>query len=133
MSSIFDLSTFGWLLWVMGANQAQFHTGWFIESVASAALVVFAVRTRLPLFASRPSRMMLLATGLVCVAAVALPYMPLAALLEFTPLPPGYLFGLAVIVALYVRAAEVTKRWFHRHHAPGRQRCSVRRAACSAA
>lgn len=114
LSSIFDLTTFGWLLLVMGASQAQFHTGWFIESVVSAALVVFAVRTRLPLLTSRPSQTMLLATALVCVVAVALPYTPLAGLLDFTPLPPKYLLGLAGIVALYVLAAELTKRWFYR-------------------
>ena len=48
LSSVFDYMTFGLLLWVLKASEAQFQTGWFIESVLSAMLVVFAVRTRLP-------------------------------------------------------------------------------------
>lgn len=117
LSSLFDWMTFGWLLLVMRGSQEQFHTGWFLESVLSAALVVFAVRTRLPLTQSHPSRAMLLMTMLVGIITMVLPYTPLAGLLGFSPIPPLYLGGLFGIVALYVIAAELTKRWFYRHYA----------------
>lgn len=116
LSSVFDIATFGWLLLVMRADQASFHTGWFIESVLSAAIVVFAVRTRLPLMKSRPSRAMLIVTAVVSVVALALPYTPLAGILGFTPLPPSYLAGIGIIVALYVLSAEVAKRWFYQQY-----------------
>jgi len=114
LSSIFDFTTFAILIWGLKASQATFHTGWFIESVVSAALVVFAVRTRLPFTRSHPSRPMMIMTAVVAVLAVAIPYTPLADLLGFNPLPPLYLGIIALIVITYFFAAEFTKRWFYR-------------------
>jgi P-type Mg2+ transporter len=113
LSSIFDLATFAVLLWVLKANATAFHTGWFIESVLSAGLVVFAIRTRLPFLRSKPSRAMLGMTLLVIAITLALPYTPLAGPLGFTPLPASYLMAIGVIVALYFVSAELTKYWFY--------------------
>jgi Mg2+-importing ATPase len=115
LSSLFDLATFAVLLWLMKADEATFHTGWFIESVISAGVVVFAVRTRLPFVRSRPSRAMLVMTLAVAAVALALPYTPLAGVLDFTPLPLNYLLLIFVIVALYFVSAEFAKRWFYKH------------------
>lgn len=114
LSSFFDLATFGVLLWLLKADEATFHTGWYIESVLSAAIVVFAIRTRLPFTHSRPSRAMLGMTLLVAVIALMLPYTPLAGPLGFTPLPLSYALAIFAIVALYFLSAELTKRWFYR-------------------
>ncbi len=118
LSSVFDYLTFGVLWWWLRAGPALFHTGWFVESVWSATLVVYAIRTRLPLWRSQPSRLMLLVTGAVLLVVLALPYSPLAGLLGFTPLPAWLLLLLGGIVALYVAAAEAMKRWFYAR--PGR-------------
>jgi Mg2+-importing ATPase len=115
ISSVFDLATFALLLWVIKADEAAFHTGWFIESVISAGLVVFAVRTRLSFLHSRPSRAMLSMTLLVAAIAIAIPYSPLSAVLGFTPLPVGYLLPIFGIIALYFISAEYAKRWFYSH------------------
>jgi Mg2+-importing ATPase len=114
LSSLFDFATFGVLLLVMHANQQTFQTGWFIESILSACVVVFAVRTRLPFTRSHPSRAMLTVTGVVMLIALWLPYSPLAGLLGFVPLPISYLPVIFGIVALYFTSAELTKRWFYR-------------------
>jgi Mg2+-importing ATPase len=114
VSSAFDFLTFAVLLWGLRAGQEMFHTGWFIESVLSAGLVVFALRTRQPFQLSGPSRGMLLATAAVALAALVLPYTPLAGLLGFAPLPALFLLSVAAIVTLYFTAAELTKRWFFR-------------------
>ena len=114
LSSVFDFATFGVLLWLMKANQQTFQTGWFIESILSAGVVVFAVRTRLPFMHSRPSRAMLAVTGAVMLVTLWLPYSPLAGLLGFTPLPPVFLLVIFGIVILYFLSAEATKRWFYR-------------------
>lgn len=116
LSSIFDFATFGVLLWVMKANEQIFQTGWFIESVLSAGVVIFAVRTRLPFTRSRPSRAMLGMTLLVMAITLALPYTPLARLLGFTPLSIPFLLVIFGIVALYFMSAEVIKRWFYRKY-----------------
>ena len=55
VSSVFDYLTFGVLLLVLHATQAQFRTGWFVESVISASLIVLVIRTRRPFFRSRPA------------------------------------------------------------------------------
>jgi Mg2+-importing ATPase len=116
LSSVFDYLTFGLLFWALNAGQDLFHTGWFVESVLSAALVVFALRTRLPLTRSRPGRALLAVTGLMIVVMVLLPYTPLARLLGFAALPPLYMLAIAAIVAAYVVSAELVKRWFYRHY-----------------
>jgi Mg2+-importing ATPase len=114
LSSVFDYLTFGLLYWLLGVGQQSFHTGWFIESVWSATVVVFAIRTRLSITRSRPSRMMMLVTGFVGLVVLVLPYTLLAKFMEFVPLPPWVLLAIVGIVIAYVVIAEIAKRWFYR-------------------
>jgi Mg2+-importing ATPase len=93
----------------------QFRTGWFLESVISASLIVLVIRTRKPFFRSRPGRLLLLATLLVIGTTLILPYTPLARVLGFVPVPWSFLLALAVMMALYIAAAEVAKSVFYRH------------------
>ena len=87
ISSLFDFLTFYVLLHVFRASEAQFHTGWFVESLATQTLVLFVIRTSKNPLRSRPSRP-LLATCLAVVAiGIYLPFSPLAGMLGFTPLP----------------------------------------------
>jgi len=46
ISSIFDFLTFFVMIEVFQAGEALFHTGWFIESMATQVLVIFIIRTR---------------------------------------------------------------------------------------
>jgi Mg2+-importing ATPase len=117
VSSIFDFLTFGVLLLVLRAGMTEFRTGWFVESVISASMIVLVIRTRRPFLASRPGRLLTLATLAVGAATLAIPYVPpLARLFKLAPLPPVFLLLLAVILGLYVSAAELTKRLFYRWH-----------------
>ena len=115
LSSLFDIATFGVLLWILKANEAQFHTGWFIESVLSATAVVFVLRTRRTIDKSHPSRAMLTVTGIIALVTLFLPYSPLAPLLGFTALPLSSLGMILAIVVLYFASAEFTKHWFYKH------------------
>jgi Mg2+-importing ATPase len=45
ISSLFDFATFGVMLWVFHAGPALFRSGWFVESLATQTLVIFAIRT----------------------------------------------------------------------------------------
>lgn len=114
LSSLFDFATFAVLLWGLHASEQVFHTGWLVESIVSASLVVFTIRTRQPLGKSHPSRVMLLVTGAVALFTLLLPYTTLAAPLGLAALPPGTVLILLGIVALYFTCAELTKRWFYR-------------------
>jgi P-type Mg2+ transporter len=114
LGSTFDYLTFGALILLFDVDAATFRTGWFLESVLSAMLVVFVVRTRLPFWRSRPSRSMLAATGVVALVTVVLPFTPLADVVGFGRLPPAVLLTMALIVALYFTSAEFVKRRFYR-------------------
>lgn len=82
----------------------------------SAALVVFVLRTRLPLLRSQPSKPMLAMTLLVVAVVLALPYSPLAAPLGFQALPLSFIVAMVAIVGVYLVSAEVVKAWFYRHN-----------------
>ncbi len=113
LSSVFDYATFAVLLWILHAKQKEFRTGWFVESVVSAALIVLVVRTRRPVTHSRPSRPLLITTLVVAAAAVAVPFTPLSGPLGFTRLPLVFWPVLVGIVILYIASAEGAKRIFY--------------------
>ena len=117
LSSVFDYITFGALLLLLKADQVTFHTGWLVESIVSATLVVFVLRTRQPALRSRPGKALAVATVLVIIGTLILPYSPLAAPLGLGPLPPVYLLFIGVIVLAFLVTAEITKRWFFRREA----------------
>ncbi|TVT33902.1 magnesium-translocating P-type ATPase [Amycolatopsis rhizosphaerae] len=120
ISSVFDFATFGIMLWVFHAGAPEFRTGWFVESLATQTLVLFAIRTRrIPFFSSHPSLPLLLASlGVIAVGAV-LPVTPFAAALGFTPLPFGFFAALVVMVVCYLGLVEIGKRLFYGvPHAP---------------
>jgi Mg2+-importing ATPase len=117
LSSVFDYLTFGVLLFLLHASTEQFRTGWFVESVVSATVIVLVVRSRRPFFASRPSPMLVMATALVIIATLLLPYTQVGHLFGLAPLPLRFLFLLALIVAIYVTSAEFAKYRFYRRAA----------------
>jgi Mg2+-importing ATPase len=114
VSSIFDWLTFGVLRLGLQAGAAEFRTGWFVESVVSASLIVLVVRTRHSLLRSRPSRLLQIATVIVVIATILLPATGLGSLFGFVPLPPVFLPILGLIVLGYVSTAELVKGWFYR-------------------
>jgi Mg2+-importing ATPase len=115
LSSVFDYLTFGVLLLLFNASAETFRTGWFVESILSATLVVFAVRTRLPFRHSHPSRAMLGMTALVITIVLAIPYTPLASVLGFNALSLPLLGAVIAIALAFFASAEAAKRWFYRH------------------
>ena len=115
ISSSFDYLSFYVLLRVFRADAALFRSGWFVESVVSAALVVLIIRTSKPFFRSRVGKGLCFATVLSIVAAIALPYTPLGALLGLVPLPGTLLAALGLVVVCYMVTAEIAKRWFYRN------------------
>jgi Mg2+-importing ATPase len=110
ISSIFDFLTFYVLLHFLHANEVQFHTGWFVESLTTQVLVLFVIRTSKNPIRSRPSDP-LLATCLGVVAiGIYLPFSPLARIFGFTPLPGSYFVFVAVATVVYLLLVEAAKR-----------------------
>lgn len=117
VSSIFDFLTFYVMLHVFHAGEELFHTGWFVESMATQVLVIFIIRTRLNPFKSRPNIWLTVCSLSVVFIAVALPYTPLGAYLGFVPPPILFYAILAVLVLFYLFAAEGIKQWFYHRFA----------------
>jgi Mg2+-importing ATPase len=116
ISSVFDLVTFAMLLLVFHADQATFQTTWFVISLLTELAVVLVLRTHRPAFRSRPGRVLLWATAVMCVLTLAIPFLgPFASLFGFVPLSAREIGAIAVIVVGYIVATEAAKAWFYRH------------------
>ncbi len=112
ISSIFDYMTFGALIFVLNATPEEFQTGWFVESVLSASMIVLAIRTRQSIFKSRASPYLTAAVFGIMICTALLPYTPLAAIFGFIPLPLYFYAMIAVILGLYLFTVEVAKKIF---------------------
>jgi len=110
ISSVFDFLTFFVLVRVFHANAAFFHTGWFVESLVTQALVVFVIRTAGPALKSKPSAALALATCLVVVIAVAVPFTWVGRFFGFVALPTPFFAFVAAATITYLLVVEVAKR-----------------------
>ncbi len=110
LSSVFDFLTFGILLVLFQADEPLFRTGWFVESVASQVLVIFAIRSARPMLAGRPHPALVAGALGVVAAAVAVPFTPAARWLGFVAPSAILLASLAALVAVYLVLAELLKR-----------------------
>ncbi len=114
VSSVFDYLTFGLLLLILHANESQFRTGWFMESVISASMIVLVIRSRKPFFKSKPGKYLLIATVSIAVVTIIFPFTPLGTIFGFSPLSLTTYLLLLLIVVLYIFAAEITKTIFYK-------------------
>ncbi|MCI4592466.1 magnesium-translocating P-type ATPase [Sphingobium sp. BYY-5] len=110
LSSIFDIATFGLLLWAFHVEVATFRAAWFIESMATQILVVFVIRTVRPAWTSRAhvALTMTALTGLA--AALVLPFLPWAGVLGFASPSVAVLGAIALLVLGYLASSELLKR-----------------------
>lgn len=110
ISSIFDFLTFYVLLVWLQAGEKEFHTGWFVESLATQTAVVFIIRTVGNPFYSRPSLALTATVFTVIVVSLILPLSPLGPILGFVPLPLNYFAFLAIAILSYLFTVELVKR-----------------------
>jgi P-type Mg2+ transporter len=112
ISSLFDFLTFALMLGPFHATPALFRAGWFAESLATQTLIVLAIRSRRPMWRSRPSRTLIAACAGVVAVGALLPLSPLASILGFARPPLGLYAVLAALVVLYLCVVEMSKRMF---------------------
>lgn len=110
LSSIYDFLTFFVLLKVFHASEQFFHTGWFVESLATQTLVIFVIRTASNPLRSRPSLALTSTTIAVVLFGTLLPYTRLGSVLGFTPLPLTFFVFIACATVTYLLLVEVVKR-----------------------
>lgn len=120
VSSLFDMLTFGVLLYAAHAGESLFQTGWFMESLATQVLVIHVIRSRRSILRSRAGRWLALSTSAAVAAGLAVPYTVLGGYFGFVPLPLPLLAAMLALTAAYLVLAELAKRWFYRHISEGR-------------
>jgi len=116
ISSLYDFLTFFVLLKFFHANAVLFHTGWFVESLATQTLVVFVIRTVGNPLRSRPSLALTGTVAVVVAVAAVLPFTPLARPLGFTAPPFPFILFVTGAVVTYLALVELAKRIFYRYH-----------------
>ena len=104
--------TFGSLLFILKASEQEFQTGWFVESVLSAAMIVLAIRTRQSIFKSSASPYLTAAVFGSMIFTAFLPYTPLAKLFGFVPLPLYFYGMIGGVLILYLITVEIAKKMF---------------------
>lgn len=119
VSSIFDYATFAVMWFVFAANnvaeQALFHTGWFVSGLLTQTLVVHMIRTeKMPFIGSRASNALLITTALAMLAGVVLPYTMIGAAAGMVPLPLAYFGYLLCILLGYCLLVTAMKFWYIR-------------------
>ena len=112
ISSLYDFLTFYVLIVWLHAGEPEFHTGWFVESLATQTLVLFVIRTTGNPLRSRPSKSLMATVLAAVVIGTVLPFTPIGADLGFIPLPPLFFAFLAVATATYLLLVEGVKRHF---------------------
>lgn len=120
-SSVFDYITFAVLLLLFNADEKFFQTGWMLESVISAVVVMLIVRTARPFLKSKPSRKLLLAIVGIVILLIAIAYSPMNVYLGLISLPFKAFASLLAISFVYAVTAELLKKNFYRHNSFSRK------------
>jgi len=127
-SSIFDVTTFlvmfffvapqlvGGSYHTLGAAQQEiflsiFQSGWFIVSLWTQTLVLYALRTpKIPFVESYPSFIMTTITVIGMIIGSVAPYTSLGTALGLAPLPGSFWWILALTVVGYFVLVQVVKK-----------------------
>ncbi len=115
LNSMADYLTFVVLYYWYQNEQAIFQTGWFMENVLSAALIVFSMRTRHFLFRSKPGGMLIFSVLGVALLAPMLPYTPLGELFGLVPLPLPLYGAISAIIIWFFISVEIAKHFFFKN------------------
>ncbi|MDE3198861.1 MAG: magnesium-translocating P-type ATPase [Acidobacteriota bacterium] len=110
VSSVFDFLTFYVLLHYLKANAPLFHTGWFVESLATQTLVLLVIRTGKRPWRSRPGTALMITTLAIALSALVLPFLPMARDMGFVPLPADYYVFLMGATVFYLGLVEIVKQ-----------------------
>ena len=113
LSSLFDYLTFAILIRFFHATEKEFQTGWFLESVVSATLIVLVVRTRNTFYKSKPGKYLFWVTLFMVGFVLILPMLPVAnRLMGFIAVPVSLYAAMLCVVILYLLSAEICKKYF---------------------
>jgi len=127
ISSVYDFLTFFVLLKVFHSSESLFHTGWFVESLATQTLVLFVIRTVGNPWSNWPSLPLAATIVTTVILGMFLPFSSLAAPLGFVSLPGPFFLFLLAVTGTYLGVVEVAKRRLFREHSGPRATRPARR------
>jgi Mg2+-importing ATPase len=113
VSTAFDLATFALLRFIYDADEKLFHSAWFVESALTEIAVMMVLRTHRRFWKSRPGTGLFIASAIITVIIVALPFTAVGTTLGFVALPATLLMSIFAMIALYIVVNEAMKnRWW---------------------
>ncbi|ATQ35673.1 Mg(2+) transport ATPase, P-type [Mesoplasma entomophilum] len=125
ISSIFDISTF--LVLIFGyklvpfqgsvpegsTNAMQFHASWFVVGLMTQTAVMQVYRTeKTPFIQSKCSMSMLIATIVICLAAILIPFTPINQLVQMSTPHWSFIFVALGFVGTYILLAQLVKKLY---------------------
>ncbi|EEA7535349.1 magnesium-translocating P-type ATPase [Listeria monocytogenes] len=119
VSSIFDIATFLIMWFVFSANtvaeQALFHSGWFVVGLLTQTLVVHMIRTeKIPFIQSRAAAPVMIATLSVMALGIIIPFTGFGHSIGFVSLPGSYFPWLILILVGYMATMQLVKTMYIR-------------------
>jgi Mg2+-importing ATPase len=120
-STVADVLDFAAMWFLCGFSsltmQTYFQTGWFVYGVLSQTMVIMVIRTRsLSVFSDRPSRQLLISTGIISCITVLIGFTDLAKLFSMVRLPLIYLLVLAAVILIYLIIVQLLKPLYVRKY-----------------
>ena len=117
ISSIFDIACFLIMWFVFGCvspdHQAMFQSGWFIVGLLTQTLIVHMIRTRkIPFIQSRATWSVLIATAIIMILGIVIPFTKFGEYLGFVSLPGSYFLWLVGILLCYCGLTQLIKLWY---------------------
>lgn len=117
ISSIFDIACFLIMWFIFGCvspeHQAMFQSGWFIVGLLTQTLIVHMIRTRkIPFIQSRATWPVLIATAVIMLLGIVIPFTRFGEYLGFVSLPASYFFWLIGILICYCGLTQLIKVWY---------------------
>ena len=117
ISSIFDVITFIVMWYVFkancDANQALFHSGWFVVGLLTQTLIVHMIRTeKIPFIQSRASFPVIAMTVFIMLIGLCVPFLPISASIGLVPLPLSYFPWLIGILFAYCLLTQFCKKLY---------------------
>lgn len=114
VSSIFDIATFLIMWFVFSANtvaeQALFHSGWFVVGLLTQTLVVHMIRTeKIPFIQSRATAPVMISTLIVMSLGLIIPFTGFGHSIGFVSLPGSYFPWLVLVLVGYMATMQVVK------------------------
>ncbi|MBC1585869.1 magnesium-translocating P-type ATPase [Listeria seeligeri] len=119
VSSIFDIATFLIMWFVFSANtvaeQALFHSGWFVVGLLTQTLVVHMIRTeKIPFIQSRATAPVMVSTLIVMSLGLIIPFTGFGHSIGFVSLPGSYFPWLVLVLVGYMATMQVVKTLYIR-------------------